>query len=257
MSDYKELSSRLYQCARDHMGTSSGDVYAASARFMEAQQAELASLREKCAGLEAVIAEVAENIGDSPKTIVEWSGRVGNALLTLDDILGERDSLRAENAGLRKDAGINPDWLWGKLMDYCKERRIHPATQNDLFSIVSQARAAIDAAIESQQEELSETHARVWELQERVAGEIASNAALGAELASLREKFTAEYAANQSALRHIERLEAEVSAEIKVRDDVMDERDKLRAENAKLRKALESAILAELDEPQTVTGESK
>jgi len=32
------------------------------------------------------------------------------------------------------------DWLWTKLMEWCKGRRVHPADYNDLFSIVSDAR---------------------------------------------------------------------------------------------------------------------
>lgn len=34
------------------------------------------------------------------------------------------------------------DWLWGKLMDWCREHGAHPANYNDLFAIVDEARKA-------------------------------------------------------------------------------------------------------------------
>lgn len=34
------------------------------------------------------------------------------------------------------------DWLWVKLMDFCKKRGYAPAEYNDLFAIVKEARAA-------------------------------------------------------------------------------------------------------------------
>lgn len=37
------------------------------------------------------------------------------------------------------------DWLWCKLMDWCKKRGTSPASYNDLFAIVGEARAAISA----------------------------------------------------------------------------------------------------------------
>lgn len=36
------------------------------------------------------------------------------------------------------------NWLWSRLMDYCQSRGIAPATCNDLFAIVGQAREAFD-----------------------------------------------------------------------------------------------------------------
>lgn len=38
------------------------------------------------------------------------------------------------------------DWLWGKLMDWCKTRRVAPANHNDLFAIVGLAREKFGAA---------------------------------------------------------------------------------------------------------------
>ena len=34
------------------------------------------------------------------------------------------------------------DWLWSKLMDWCKRRGVSPANYSDLFNIVSEAREA-------------------------------------------------------------------------------------------------------------------
>ena len=42
------------------------------------------------------------------------------------------------------------DWLWVKLMDFCKKRGFAPANFNDLFEIVDAARAARIAELESQ-----------------------------------------------------------------------------------------------------------
>jgi hypothetical protein len=41
---------------------------------------------------------------------------------------------------------IDGTWLWGKLMDWCRARRLSPAEYSDLFAIVAEARAAIALA---------------------------------------------------------------------------------------------------------------
>lgn len=40
-------------------------------------------------------------------------------------------------------ASSTPDgtWLWGRLMEWCKQRRVAPADYNDLFAIVADARS--------------------------------------------------------------------------------------------------------------------
>jgi hypothetical protein len=35
--------------------------------------------------------------------------------------------------------GVEGTWLWGKLMDWCREQRIAPATQDKLFAIAGEA----------------------------------------------------------------------------------------------------------------------
>lgn len=36
------------------------------------------------------------------------------------------------------------NWLWSQLMDWCKNRKAHPADYNDLFAIVTRAREQLD-----------------------------------------------------------------------------------------------------------------
>ena len=63
-------------------------------------------------------------------------------------------------SALRASHGQAPagDWLWVKLMDFCKKRGFAPANFNDLFEIVDAARAArtpvdsvpaLDAAVDA------------------------------------------------------------------------------------------------------------
>ena len=42
------------------------------------------------------------------------------------------------------ELGVAPDgvWLWCRLMDWCKQQRIAPATQDALFSIVGECHKA-------------------------------------------------------------------------------------------------------------------
>lgn len=49
-------------------------------------------------------------------------------------------SLYTHPAPEAAQAGLSADWLWGRLMDYCKKQGIHPANANDLFAIVTEAR---------------------------------------------------------------------------------------------------------------------
>ena len=51
----------------------------------------------------------------------------------IDSALAELTQATAAPAG---------DWLWVKLMDFCKKRGFAPADFNDLFEIVDAARAA-------------------------------------------------------------------------------------------------------------------
>lgn len=62
---------------------------------------------------------------------------------------------------LRASHGQAPagDWLWVKLMDFCKKRGFAPANFNDLFEIVDAARAARDPA-DSLQEDVPESEYR-------------------------------------------------------------------------------------------------
>jgi hypothetical protein len=44
----------------------------------------------------------------------------------------------SEEFGLEQDLA---DWLWRKLMDWCKKRGYAPADYNDLFAIVEDLRS--------------------------------------------------------------------------------------------------------------------
>ena len=60
----------------------------------------------------------------------------------IDSTLAELTQAAAAPAG---------DWLWVKLMDFCKKRGFAPANFNDLFEIVDAARAArtpVDSVLE-------------------------------------------------------------------------------------------------------------
>jgi hypothetical protein len=44
-----------------------------------------------------------------------------------------------EASGEAVDCNVEGSWLWCKLMDYCKARKIAPATENELFKIAGEA----------------------------------------------------------------------------------------------------------------------
>ena len=61
------------------------------------------------------------------------------------DLRAENDRLTTQLAALaagQATAAPAGDWLWVKLMDFCKKRGFAPANFNDLFEIVDAARAA-------------------------------------------------------------------------------------------------------------------
>lgn len=70
--------------------------------------------------------QVGKILADKPHCdeLIEWAGR-------------RAAELRA--AKVAEDTG---DWLWGKLMDWCKKRGVPPAEYDDLFKIVEDFRAA-------------------------------------------------------------------------------------------------------------------
>jgi hypothetical protein len=39
---------------------------------------------------------------------------------------------------------ITPEWLWGELMDYCRDRGTSPGSMNRLFEIVTRARSLLE-----------------------------------------------------------------------------------------------------------------
>jgi hypothetical protein len=51
-------------------------------------------------------------------------------------------TLRAALASSPETKAPQGDWLWCKLMDWCRKRGVHPRDYNDLFAIVSDARGA-------------------------------------------------------------------------------------------------------------------
>ena len=99
-------------------------------------------LEKNCEGVDAAVfsGDVLYN-DNSRAELKEYIGRWTRAIAEHER--SEPEPTTEQSTVVERERLIpDGDWLWCKLMDWCKKRGTSPASHNDLFAIVGEARAA-------------------------------------------------------------------------------------------------------------------